>query len=170
MFKRYEKDPPKKTLSAKGLALSENFGLRRLVLEDCVRHHTVGLDDVSRHAPTAAPRDGSKLALMINLLRRADGATIVDLTEATGWLAHTTRAAITGLRKRGYAVTRERIGAGESGTGSRAPLPVAEIACQSRRRQWTAAVTPNLRRSGRRMGRTWPLRLKRVGSRLLRRT
>ena len=33
--------PPKKTLSAKGLALSENFGLRRLVLEDCVRHHPV---------------------------------------------------------------------------------------------------------------------------------
>ena len=66
-------------------------------------------DDVGRHAPTAAPRDGSKLALMINLLRRADGATIVDLTQATGWLAHTTRAAITGLRKRGYAVTRERI-------------------------------------------------------------
>ena len=74
----------------------------------------VSLDDVGRHAPTAAPRDGSKLALMIDLLRRADGATIVDLTQATGWLAHTTRAAITGLRKRGYAVTRERIGAGKS--------------------------------------------------------
>ncbi len=59
-------------------------------------------DDAGRHAPTAAPRDGSKLALMIDLLRRADGATIVDLTQATGWLAHTTRAAITGLRKRGY--------------------------------------------------------------------
>ena len=72
------------------------------------------LDDVGRHAPTAAPRDGSKLALMIDLLRRADGATIVDLTQATGWLAHTARAAITGLRKRGYAVTRERIGAGAS--------------------------------------------------------
>ena len=74
----------------------------------------VGLDDVGRHAPTAAPRDGSKLALMIDLLRRADGATIVDLTEATGWLAHATRAAITGLRKRGYAVARERSEAGES--------------------------------------------------------
>ena len=73
----------------------------------------VSLDDVGRHAPPAAPRDGSKLALMIDLLRRADGASIVDLTQATGWLAHTTRAAITGLRKRGYAVTRERIGAGE---------------------------------------------------------
>ena len=32
----------------------------------------VSLDDVGRHAPTAAPRDGSKLALMIDLLRRAD--------------------------------------------------------------------------------------------------
>ena len=72
------------------------------------------LDDVGRRARTAAPRDGSKLALIIELLRRADGATIADLTRATGWLAHTTRAAITGLRKRGYAVTRERTGAGES--------------------------------------------------------
>ena len=34
--------PPKKTLTAKGLALSENFGLRRLVLEDCVRHQEPG--------------------------------------------------------------------------------------------------------------------------------
>ncbi len=81
---------------------------------------------------------------MIDLLRRADGATIVDLTQATGWLAHTTRAAITGLRKRGYAVTRERIGAGESASGSRVLLPVAEIAWQSRRLQWTTTTTPNL--------------------------
>jgi Protein of unknown function (DUF3489) len=36
------------------------------------------------------------------------------LTQATGWLPHTTRAALTGLRKRGYAVIRERIGAGDS--------------------------------------------------------
>ena len=44
----------------------------------------VSLDDVGRRAPTAAPRDGSKLALMIDLLRRADGASIVDLAQATG--------------------------------------------------------------------------------------
>jgi hypothetical protein len=50
---------------------------------------------------------------VIELLRRADGATIIDLTQATGWLRHTTRAALTGLRKRGYAVIRERIGAGD---------------------------------------------------------
>ncbi|MGB7976221.1 MAG: DUF3489 domain-containing protein [Roseiarcus sp.] len=62
----------------------------------------------------AAPRDGSKLALVIEHLQRADGATLVDLTQATGWLPHTTRAALTGLRKRGYAVIRERVGAGDS--------------------------------------------------------
>lgn len=41
---------------------------------------------------------------MINLLQQPEGATIIDLTHATGWLPHTTRAALTGLRKRGYAV------------------------------------------------------------------
>jgi hypothetical protein len=60
------------------------------------------------------PRDGSKLALVIEHLQRADGATLIDLTQATRWLPHTTRAALTGLRKRGYAVIRERIGAGDS--------------------------------------------------------
>ena len=70
--------------------------------------------DERRGAARMTPRDGSKLALVIELLRRADGATIADLTQATGWLPHTTRAALTGLRKRGYAVIRERIGAGDS--------------------------------------------------------
>jgi Protein of unknown function (DUF3489) len=66
------------------------------------------------HSARVVPRDGSKLALVIEHLQRADGATIIDLTQATGWLPHTTRAALTGLRKRGYAVIRERIGAGDS--------------------------------------------------------
>src|SRR6202030_318431 len=42
------------------------------------------------------------------------GVEDADLTQATGWLPHTTRAALTGLRKRGYTVIRERIGAGDS--------------------------------------------------------
>jgi len=65
-------------------------------------------------ARVAGPRNGSKLTQVIELLQRTDGATIVDLTQATGWLPHTTRAALTGLRKRGYAVSRERTGAGDS--------------------------------------------------------
>ena len=74
----------------------------------------VASPDQEGHPARVVPRDGSKLALVIEHLQRADGATIADLTQATGWLPHTTRAALTGLRKRGYAVIRERIGAGDS--------------------------------------------------------
>ena len=56
----------------------------------------------------SAPRDGTKLAQVIELLQRGHGATIDDLIAATGWLAHTTRAAMTGLRKRGYRVAIDR--------------------------------------------------------------
>jgi Protein of unknown function (DUF3489) len=52
------------------------------------------------------PRPGSKLADVIALLGRKQGAGIKDLTSATGWLPHTTRAALTGLRKRGFAIER----------------------------------------------------------------
>ena len=56
----------------------------------------------------SAPRGGSKLAQVIELLERHHGATIEELIAATGWLAHTTRAVLTGLRKRGYAVEIDR--------------------------------------------------------------
>jgi site-specific DNA recombinase len=36
------------------------------------------------------------------LLQRDCGATLEELIAATDWLPHTTRAALTGLRKRGY--------------------------------------------------------------------
>jgi hypothetical protein len=59
-------------------------------------------------AGPSAPRGRSKLARVIALLERDHGATIEELIAATGWLAHTTRAALTGLRKRGYAVAIDR--------------------------------------------------------------
>ena len=59
-------------------------------------------------ASLSAPRGGSKLARVTALLERDHGATIEELIAATGWLAHTTRAALTGLRKRGYAVAIDR--------------------------------------------------------------
>lgn len=67
-----------------------------------------------KHPDDAAPREGSKLAAVVAMLRRNQGATIGDLTAATGWLPHTTRAAITGLRNRGYSVIHERIEDGGS--------------------------------------------------------
>ena len=67
-------------------------------------------EDAIEPAPPgpSAPRAGSKLRQVIELLRQDHGATIDELIAATGWLAHTTRAALTGLRKRGYAVAIDR--------------------------------------------------------------
>jgi hypothetical protein len=58
----------------------------------------------------SAPREGSKLAKVIALVSRAEGAGIDDLISATGWLPHTTRAALTGLRKRGFVIQRTQDG------------------------------------------------------------
>jgi hypothetical protein len=55
-----------------------------------------------------APRVGTKLAGAIEMLRTTEGVTIGELAEAMGWLAHTTRAVLTGLRKRGYALALDR--------------------------------------------------------------
>jgi hypothetical protein len=54
------------------------------------------------------PRAGSKQALVTEMLGANGGATLDALTKATGWLPHTTRAALTGLRKRGFAIERSR--------------------------------------------------------------
>jgi len=67
----------------------------------------------SSEEPAVAPtprrqREGTKRALVIALLSREQGASINDLTTATGWLPHTTRAALTGLRQSGYAIARTR--------------------------------------------------------------
>jgi Protein of unknown function (DUF3489) len=56
----------------------------------------------------ASPRAGSKQALVTEMLSTNGGATLDALIKATGWLPHTTRAALTGLRKRGFSVERSR--------------------------------------------------------------
>jgi hypothetical protein len=48
----------------------------------------------------------SKIATVVGLLRRPDGATLAELIEATGWLPHSTRAALTGLRKKGHTIAK----------------------------------------------------------------
>ena len=60
------------------------------------------------------PREGSKLDRVLAMLSATSGATIAELIAATHWLPHTTRAILTGLRKRGYELAltrRERDGA-----------------------------------------------------------
>ena len=46
--------------------------------------------------------------MILTLLSRDEGVTIDDLMAATGWLPHTARAALSGLRKSGLTVVRTR--------------------------------------------------------------
>lgn len=59
-------------------------------------------DDFTTARPT------TKRALIIAMLSRREGATLDDLIAATGWLPHTTRAALTGLRQKGLCLERSK--------------------------------------------------------------
>ena len=59
-------------------------------------------------APTKSDRAPTKTANVIALLSREQGATLAELVAATGWLPHTTRAALTGLRKKGHELTKSK--------------------------------------------------------------
>lgn len=53
-----------------------------------------------------APLPSSKIGLLMAMLERTEGATLTDLAEATGWLPHTTRAALTRLRQKGHRIDK----------------------------------------------------------------
>lgn len=55
---------------------------------------------------TADVKPTTKIALVLSLLEREQGATLAELVAATGWLPHTTRATLTGLRKKGHVLDK----------------------------------------------------------------
>ncbi len=61
----------------------------------------------SRHTEPPQRRAGSKQGQLITMLLRNDGASIGEIATELGWLPHTTRAALTGLRHKGYELGRE---------------------------------------------------------------
>ncbi len=68
--------------------------------------------DAAPESPTDTPpqpQRRTKQTLLLELIGREGGATLTELTSVTGWLPRTTRAAITGLRKRGHDLKCERI-------------------------------------------------------------
>jgi hypothetical protein len=60
---------------------------------------------------TRTPREGTKQAKLIAMLRAPDGATIEEITAATGWQSHTVRGAMAGALKKklGLEVTSEKV-------------------------------------------------------------
>ena len=62
-----------------------------------------------RQAAEPSPKSPSKSAAVLAMLQRPEGATLEQLVIATGWLPHTTRAALTGLKKKGHAVSSDKV-------------------------------------------------------------
>jgi hypothetical protein len=65
--------------------------------------------------PAKAPADRqTKKAALVALLKNPGGASLSALMAATGWQAHSVRAALTGLRKEGHAITRQKNNGGDT--------------------------------------------------------
>ena len=64
-----------------------------------------------RTASPSALRPGTKQALLFDLLRRKEGATIAEAVKATGWQPHSVRGAISGALKKklGLAVASDKV-------------------------------------------------------------
>lgn len=58
--------------------------------------------------PAAVQPRVNKSGLVIGLLQLPGGATLDEMIAATDWLPHTTRAALTGLKKKGHQVTSDK--------------------------------------------------------------
>ena len=54
----------------------------------------------------------TKKAQLIRMLSRKSGADVSAISDKFGWLPHTTRAALSGLRKSGFELTSEKPGNG----------------------------------------------------------
>jgi len=57
-------------------------------------------------------RTGTKQEVLIAMMQKPRGATLAEMCTKTSWQPHSIRAALTGLRKRGLAVTRGENNAG----------------------------------------------------------
>ncbi len=76
-------------------------------------YRAIGLKPPSRGRLTASAAEpaevskpGTKQALILDLLARREGASLDELIAATGWLSHTTRAALSRLRSGGQALVK----------------------------------------------------------------
>ena len=67
--------------------------------------------DATATTKPIAIRAGTKQAQIIAMLQRPEGATVAEMVEATGWLAHTVRGCISGALKKklGLPIAAEKV-------------------------------------------------------------
>ena len=93
---------------------------------------------VATPAPAAKPT--SKSDTVIKLLLRAKGATALELIAATDWRAHSVRAFLSGLRKKGRAIVRNERKSGELAYRIASPVHVLDRATDGAGEAAAAAV------------------------------
>jgi len=70
----------------------------------------IAVQELPASALTPKPaQPGGNQVKVLQLLQREQGASVPELQEATGWLPHTTRAALTGIRKRGTELIKTKV-------------------------------------------------------------
>lgn len=81
-----------------------------------------------RTTPKPASAPGGKLGVIVEMMRRPEGATVAQMSEATDWLPHSVRGALAGAVKKMHklTVTSEKADAGR--IYRIAPLAAAEQA------------------------------------------
>lgn len=57
----------------------------------------------------------TKIETLSSMLARPEGASLAAICATMGWQAHSARAALSGLRKAGHAITRAPDGNGKTG-------------------------------------------------------
>ena len=114
--------------ASEGIELSKNPTLSPQHRASQFEPISEGADLATANAPSAdRPLASTKRALLIGMLERPEGASVAEIGQRLGWLPHTVRAAMTGLRHAGREVTRSKDATGQS------------VCINGRQRKWTKA-------------------------------
>lgn len=70
---------------------------------------TTDLLSAASESAAPSPRPESKIAMVTRLLECSEGASLDEMVAATGWLPHTTPAALTGLKKKGHVISKAKV-------------------------------------------------------------
>ena len=81
---------------------------------------TTNLEAIAGTAETLTPP--TKHHPIVDLLLREGGATLEEMSTLANWLTHSTRAFLTGLKKRGYEVDSDKVDGVRSYRITKAPL------------------------------------------------
>jgi len=104
---------PKASVKNSVLSITNNEPPEKAALRPKPRSGGADTASVSVSSPDL-PRASTKRAMLIGMLERAQGASVTEIGQRLGWLPHTVRAAITGLRHAGREVTRSKNESGQT--------------------------------------------------------